>query len=63
MSLLVSQVTIETCTKRQKTNYDYEGKRIDKMAKLFNVLTDSELKTYTLLHKKILPNFLDKSKE
>ena len=38
-------------------------KRIDEMAKLFDTLTDSELKAYTRLHKKILPNFLDKSKE
>ncbi len=56
-------VQLELSLKGKKQIAILREKRIKKMEKLFDVLTDSELRTYLKLHKKITSKFLDRSKK
>ena len=51
-------VQLELSVKSAKQLAAMKEKRINEMAKLFEVLTDKELETYARLHSKVMLNFL-----
>jgi len=56
-------VKLELSPKGKKHITDANEKRITEMARLFDVLTDSELEEFLRLHNKILSKFLDKKSQ